>query len=362
MLRLKAMEKGPQVSIIIPTYQRAQLLSNAIASVLDQTYSDFQLCIYDNCSNDETQAVVEQFMIKDSRIKYHRHPSNLGMIANYQFSFEKINTPFFSFLSDDDILLPCFLETAVNDFIKYPDAGFVACDIHVLDYKGNVLRESLSEWQKEGYFPACTGLFEMIDPPKYPIPTGILFNRQLTKDIEPDWSEELQLLWDPDYLIQITSQFPIVINRKKCGYFIAHSEAFSTGFYGQLYSSSKSLKILACANKKMVTRLHQNPNLLPEVKKKTIRTLNEGYKRTGRYYMNYYLKGGKYRNFLHCFLICFVYYGFDRHVFKDIAREIKSKMSMFYHKIRSRLPRIRGKIRLRARLRRITSVISGKEN
>ena len=96
------------ITTIIPTFQRPLLLKKAIESILAQTYPHFKICIYDNASGDETEAVVKRFMEQDSRIFYHCHLENIGMMANYEFALAKIDTPFFSLLSDDDFLLPEF--------------------------------------------------------------------------------------------------------------------------------------------------------------------------------------------------------------------------------------------------------------
>ena len=67
----------PIVSVCIPTYNRASLLTGAIESVLSQTFHDFTLLIVDNASEDETEAVVQSF--DDSRIMYVRNARNIGV-------------------------------------------------------------------------------------------------------------------------------------------------------------------------------------------------------------------------------------------------------------------------------------------
>ena len=76
------------ISTIITTYRRPLLLKRAINSVLKQTYPHFQVYVYDNASGDETEKIAHDLMKKDSRVKYHRHPENIGMMANYQYALD----------------------------------------------------------------------------------------------------------------------------------------------------------------------------------------------------------------------------------------------------------------------------------
>ena len=96
----------PLITTIIPTYRRPKLLKRAIKSVLNQTYPHFQVCVYDNASEDETAEVVAEFAKKDPRVKYHCHPENIGAIKNFKYGLERVGTEYFSILLDDDLLLP----------------------------------------------------------------------------------------------------------------------------------------------------------------------------------------------------------------------------------------------------------------
>lgn len=71
--------EGPTVSVVIPTYNRAHLVSRAIQSVLNQTYQDFELIVVDDASTDNTEEVVKDF--KDNRIRYIYHDENKGGAA-----------------------------------------------------------------------------------------------------------------------------------------------------------------------------------------------------------------------------------------------------------------------------------------
>ena len=97
----------PLVSVIIPTYNRAEFLREAIKSVLAQTYPHFELLILDNCSPDNTPEVVASF--SDPRIKYLRHQCNIGACANWTYGIYWAQGKYLSILGDDDRYRPDFL-------------------------------------------------------------------------------------------------------------------------------------------------------------------------------------------------------------------------------------------------------------
>ena len=101
----------PLVTVAIPTYNRGPLLRLAIESALAQTYSNLEILILDNASSDETSTVVLEF--NDSRIKYFRHPVNLGLTANWEAALGLASGSFFLVLSDDDRLAI----QAINDLL-----------------------------------------------------------------------------------------------------------------------------------------------------------------------------------------------------------------------------------------------------
>ena len=110
----------PIITTVIPTYRRPELLHRAIRSVLAQSYPHPRVCVYDNASGDETAATVAALAREDERISYHCHPTNIGPTANFAYGIERIDTPFFSLLPDDDYYLPEFFAIAMAGFPTIP--------------------------------------------------------------------------------------------------------------------------------------------------------------------------------------------------------------------------------------------------
>lgn len=103
------------VSVIIPTYNRARYISRAIKSVLDQTYTNLELLIIDDCSVDETKDMIAKF--SDARIRYIRNARNRGVAYSRNTGIKNAKGEYIAFLDDDDEWRESKLEKQV-DLIK----------------------------------------------------------------------------------------------------------------------------------------------------------------------------------------------------------------------------------------------------
>jgi len=116
------MNQTIKISVIIPTYNRSQLLIDTVQSVLDQTYQDFEIIIIDDASTDDTKSVAEQLIASDSRIRYYRQKENKRAPAARNLGLEMATGNYIQFLDSDDLLLnKKFEETVkvINGKTKY---------------------------------------------------------------------------------------------------------------------------------------------------------------------------------------------------------------------------------------------------
>lgn len=124
----------PTVSVIIPTYNRANTIIRAINSVLNQTFQDFQIIIIDDASNDNTEEVIKNFWGKSSvetqrKIIYLKNELNRGANFSRNRGIKHAKTPFISFLDSDDEYTPYFLEKTVSILSSLPPQySMVYCD------------------------------------------------------------------------------------------------------------------------------------------------------------------------------------------------------------------------------------------
>jgi len=165
------------VTTVIPTYRRPALLKRAIESVLGQTAGTQRIAVYDNASGDDTGAVVLDIARRDPRVRYHRQAANLGPFENFRFGLAEVSTPFFSLLSDDDVLLPRFYETALSALREHPTALFAVTRVLQVDRTGHLLSIEGRSWSPGLHGPPDS-VREMLRL-GYVTWTGTLFRREV---------------------------------------------------------------------------------------------------------------------------------------------------------------------------------------
>ena len=126
------------MTIGIPTYNRAELLREAIESALAQSFTNFRLLVCDNASDDRTPDVVASFA--DRRIHYIRSDTNVGMIANFNRIIERTESETVVLLSDDDVLYPGYLAAVLPVLENRPSVGVVHTALDLIDSEARVIR------------------------------------------------------------------------------------------------------------------------------------------------------------------------------------------------------------------------------
>jgi hypothetical protein len=111
----------PLVSICIPTYNRAEMVGDAIRSALSQTYPALEVVVVDNASTDGTPEVVASF--PDPRLRFVRNEQNLGLFGNFNRCIEVAKGSLIHILHSDDMIPAGFTRTCVDMFLTHPEVG-----------------------------------------------------------------------------------------------------------------------------------------------------------------------------------------------------------------------------------------------
>lgn len=129
----------PRVTIGLPVYNGARYITEAIESVLEQTYKPFVLVISDNGSTDETQAICEAFAAMDARIEYHRYDENRGAAWNFNNVVHLAKTEYFKWQCYDDMLDPSMVEKCVAVLDREADVVVAYSRTVVVDNNGTTV-------------------------------------------------------------------------------------------------------------------------------------------------------------------------------------------------------------------------------
>jgi glycosyltransferase involved in cell wall biosynthesis/ADP-heptose:LPS heptosyltransferase len=122
----------PRFSIIMTVYNKENFVADAIESVLNQTFQDWELIIVDDCSSDSSPQIINRYLA-DKRIKLIRNNINLGIAASAKIGIANTTSEYFGILDADDSITPSAIETMYQQHIENPHCGliysqFSACD------------------------------------------------------------------------------------------------------------------------------------------------------------------------------------------------------------------------------------------
>lgn len=179
---------NPKVSVIIPTYNRADIIGRAVKSVLDQTYQNFEIIIIDDSPSDETEKVVRSF--NDKKIKYihNKAKTNLPMARNQGVRESSSDSKYIAFLDDDDEWLPQFLEKTVAVLEEKKDSAMVITHAEMRSREGGYLGEARCDYPHEFWDQS--------------IGSGCLIRKEIfTK--ENFWYDERKVIEDLDFGIRV---------------------------------------------------------------------------------------------------------------------------------------------------------------
>ena len=138
------------VSIITPTYNCGKFIARTIESVQKQTYTDWEMIIVDDCSKDDTKAVVEEYMANDSRIKYHILENNSGAAVARTRAMELAQGKYMAFLDSDDIWKSDKLEKQLA-YMKENDVNFCCTAYEQIDEEDNKIGRIIKTVKKTDY-------------------------------------------------------------------------------------------------------------------------------------------------------------------------------------------------------------------
>jgi glycosyltransferase involved in cell wall biosynthesis len=141
----------PDVSIILPTFNRVDYLERSINSVLIQTFTNWELLIIDDGSSDSTFSLVNKFLLKDERIRFSKH-KNVGLPITLNIGINSACGKFITFLGSDDEYLPEHLQLRISEIEKGQNLDCLFGGVEII---GNPFVKDKNDSLKEVHIKDC---------------------------------------------------------------------------------------------------------------------------------------------------------------------------------------------------------------
>ncbi len=136
------------LSIGMPVFNGENYIHQALDSLLEQDFSEFELIISDNASTDNTELICRKYAKKHPQISYHRNSENIGAYENFSVVFKLCSGKYFMWAAHDDIWEPTFISTLINALEKYPEYILAFCHYDNIGQNNEQIKTWPCTWKK----------------------------------------------------------------------------------------------------------------------------------------------------------------------------------------------------------------------
>ena len=264
---MNASELLPLVSVLMTSFNREKFIAEAIESVLNSTYQNFELIIVDDCSKDKTVEIARSFAAKDDRIRIYVNEKNLDQFPNRNKAASFAKGKYIKYLDSDDTIYEWGLEYCVAMMEKYPEAG-----MGILKLEKQVPEEYMTSKEIINInFFTC---------PLLNIgPSGTILRREAFEQIgryKPDYGVPSDMYFN----LKMAATFPIVLLEKVFFFYRVHDGQEFKNKYSYVCFNYKYVRDGLLIPGFPLTR-NQKKSILKRAKRSFIRTFVQYVKETG---------------------------------------------------------------------------------
>ena len=127
------------ISIVLPVYNGEKYIKDSIESILNQTYTSWAVLVLDDCSTDNTAAIVAEYVKVDNRVKYFKNDCNLKLPRNLNRGFSLAKGPYLTWTSDDNIFHHDALEKMLVTITSHADIDFVFASCNIINEENKII-------------------------------------------------------------------------------------------------------------------------------------------------------------------------------------------------------------------------------
>lgn len=285
----------PYVSIIIPTYNRANTIVKTIESILNQTYSDYEIIVVDDNSSDNTKEVINEYINDYPFIKYLKHENNRGGSAARNTGVKVANGKLISFLDSDDQWINTKLAKEVECIKNNPNVDMVYSNMYLVDIENETtVLYKQDNFEDKYYGMLCKNIIGS---------TSLITIKKAVYDKLGGFKEGLPSCQDWDFYLNVVKEYKVMkIDEPLLKYYI-HSNSISGNIDRAIEGHNLILK-------KVISLIEDDD----KYKKGKNKILSYQYFNIG----NIYVKFRRFEEAKRCFTKAFKLYPLNKSIIKNL--------------------------------------------
>lgn len=177
----------PRITVLMPVYNAERFLAEAIESVLQQTFTDFEFLIIDDCSTDNSAALIQSY--SDPRIRFYQNNTNLGIKETLNKGIQLSSADWIARLDSDDVCYPNRLQQQYDFMQAHPDGAFFSCAVQVVSENRDFIRTD--NFNPEYFYYNLTFICWVYHP-------TVFYRKTAVEDLggyTAAYSEDFELFW-----------------------------------------------------------------------------------------------------------------------------------------------------------------------
>jgi glycosyltransferase involved in cell wall biosynthesis len=209
------------VSVIMASYNHERYITEAIESVLNQTYPELELIIIDDCSKDNSKEVIQSFQKRDDRVKPFFHKDNLGIARTANNAIDAATGKYLSFIGSDDVWVPTKLEVQLKVLEGNEDA-VVWSEGDIINADGALTGQKFTDFNARGGKPTSGRIYRDIINENYVFGQSLLFKKAYTNNLR--FNPDLKYLSDYQFVVDLAYQHDFLFIPKSLAKYRIHGQ------------------------------------------------------------------------------------------------------------------------------------------
>ena len=192
------MENSPKVSVIMSVYNGEKYLKEAIESILNQSFKDFEFIVVDDGSTDKTPEILENYAKQDQRIKIITNSENIGLTKSLNKGIKVSKGEYIARMDDDDIAMPERIKKQIEFLEKNPNFGVVGCNVIIINETGNFVKNVVLP----------NNLMQVLKKRNYLAHGSLVFQKAIIEQLG-NYDEQMLYAQDYEMILRISKTFEV---------------------------------------------------------------------------------------------------------------------------------------------------------